>query len=89
MFLRLPVNAGAFAAVAAPTQSGREQQMDIPELMSVAGFCARYCIGRTSFYREVAAGRLRIRKFGTATRVARVDAETWADSLPIREGDTA
>jgi hypothetical protein len=29
--------------------------MDIPELMTVADFLARYSIGRTSFYREVAA----------------------------------
>ena len=60
--------------------------MNIPELMSVAGFCNRYCIGRTSFYREVAAGRLRIRKFGSATRVTRADAEAWLASLPTRNG---
>ena len=63
--------------------------MDIPELMTVGEFCARYSIGRTSFYREVAAGRLRLRKFGTASRIARADAEAWADSLPIRGGEAA
>lgn len=60
--------------------------MDIPELMTVADFCARYSIGRTSAYREVAAKRLKLRKFGTATRIARADAEAWAESLPVREG---
>jgi len=60
--------------------------MDIPELMTVADFCARYSIGRTSAYREVAANRLKLRKFGTATRIARTDAEAWAESLPVREG---
>lgn len=60
--------------------------MDLPELITVADFCARYSIGRTSFYREVAAGRLRLRKFGAATRVARIDAEQWAERLPVVQG---
>ena len=59
------------------------------ELMTVGDFLARYSIGRTSFYREVAAGRLRIRKFGTASRVARADAQAWADSLPVVAGGVA
>ena len=63
--------------------------MDIPELMTVADFCARYSLGKTSAYREVAKGRLRLRKFGTATRIARTDAEAWAASLPVREGEAA
>lgn len=60
----------------------------IPELMTVADFCARYSIGKTSLYREVAAKRLTIRKFGTATRIARSDAERWAASLPC-QGEAA
>lgn len=60
--------------------------MNIPELMKVPDFLDLYSIGRSSFYREVAANRIRIRKFGTATRIARADAEAWAASLPIREG---
>lgn len=63
--------------------------MDLPELMTVADFLARYSIGRTSFYREVAAKRIRIRKFGTATRIARIDAEEWASSLPVNNGRVA
>ncbi|WP_216635567.1 helix-turn-helix domain-containing protein [Croceicoccus bisphenolivorans] len=59
---------------------------DFPEMMPMAEFCSRYRIGRTTAYREVAAGRLRIRKLGTATRIARADAEAWAESLPLREG---
>jgi len=61
----------------------------IPELITVADFCERYSIGKTSFYREVNAGRLKTRKFGTATRIARADAEAWADSLPFSEGEAA
>jgi len=63
--------------------------MQIPELITVAVFCERYSIGKTSFYREVNAGRLKTRKFGTATRIARADAQAWADSLPFSEGEAA
>lgn len=59
------------------------------ELLTVTDFLARYSIGKTSFYREVAANRIRIRKFGTATRIARTDAENWAASLPVVEGGAA
>ncbi|MFN5084333.1 MAG: hypothetical protein ACK5EX_02480 [Novosphingobium sp.] len=63
--------------------------MDLPELYKVADFLARYSISRTSFYREVAANRIRIRKFGSATRIAREDAEAWAASLPVSNGEAA
>lgn len=56
------------------------------QLMTVAEFCSRYSIGKTSLYREAAAGRLKLRKFGAATRIAIEDAEEWAASLPIVEG---
>ena len=63
--------------------------METPELMTVADFCARYSIGRTSLYREVNAGRLKVRKFGSATRIARSDAEAWAANLPEYAGEAA
>lgn len=63
--------------------------IDIPDLLTLADFCARYSIGKTSVYREVAAGRLRLRKYGTATRIARTDAEAWAASLPVVTGGGA
>ncbi len=56
------------------------------ELMTVADFCDRYRIGKTSLYREAAAGRIKLRKFGAATRIAREDADAWAASLPIIAG---
>lgn len=64
-------------------------QTELPELLTVTDFCQRYSIGKTSFYREVNAGRLRTRKFGTATRIARADAVEWADNLPFSEGEAA
>ena len=60
-----------------------------PEMMPMAEFCSRYRIGRTTAYREVAAGRLKIRKLGSATRIARADAEAWAANLPTNEGEAA
>lgn len=63
--------------------------METPELLTVADFCARYSIGRTSLYREVNAGRLKLRKFGSATRIARTDAEAWAANLPGYNGKAA
>ena len=53
------------------------------ELLTVADVCARYRIGRTTLYREVAAGRLRLRKLGSATRISQEDADAWAKALPI------
>lgn len=63
--------------------------MDIPELMTVSDFLARYSIGKTTFYREVSSQRLRIKKLGAATRIARTDADAWAASLPARMGEAA
>ena len=63
--------------------------MDLPELMTMGEFLARYSCGRTTAYREAAAGRLKLRKLGSATRIARADAEAWANGLPIREGEVA
>ena len=63
--------------------------MEIPELMTVADFCDRFSIGKTSLYRESNSGRLKLRKFGTATRIARADALAWAESLPTKSGEAA
>lgn len=65
--------------------------IDVPELLTVAQFCTRYAIGKTSFYREAAkvGSPLKLRKYGSATRIARTDAEAWAASLPVVKGDGA
>lgn len=57
-----------------------------PELMRLKDFRETFSCSNSQLYREVKAGRLRIRKLGTASRIARADAEAWAKSLPIREG---
>lgn len=58
----------------------------LPELMTLADFRRRYSISNSQLYREVQANRLRIRKLGAASRIARADAEAWAEGLPVREG---
>jgi len=56
--------------------------------MTLADFRQRYAISNTQLYREVNAGRLRLRKLGAASRIAREDAERWAAALPIHQGPT-
>ena len=55
--------------------------MNVPELMTVDDFGDIYRIGRTTFYREVQAGRLKLVKIGRSTRVARADAEVWLANI--------
>jgi hypothetical protein len=56
--------------------------MDITnrEAFAVREFCARYGICRDTFYEEVRRGRTL--KLGKKTIVLKVDAESWAKSLP-------
>jgi hypothetical protein len=63
-----------------------QNERNIQQFFTVNDFLERYRIGRTSFYREVSEGRLKLRKFGSASRVAREDAETWAQNLPVVSG---
>ncbi|WP_404979633.1 helix-turn-helix domain-containing protein [Croceicoccus sp. BE223] len=55
--------------------------MDIPQLLTVSDFVMLFRISRTTFYREVNAGRLRIVKLGRSTRISRADAEKWVGNL--------
>lgn len=48
---------------------------------SVNEFLISFGIGRTKFYQEVEAGRLRILKCGKRTLIRRSDAENWLNSL--------
>lgn len=50
--------------------------------MSVDEFCAWASIGRSKFYREVAADRIRLRKIGRKSVVTMPDALAWLSSLP-------
>lgn len=54
-----------------------------PEVYSTAEFCERFRIGKTKFWDEVKAGRLRVIRLGRTVRITRADAMAWLDSLPV------
>lgn len=63
--------------------SGQEPRGDATtEAYTVKTFLAAYQIGRTNFYEQVKAKKLRARKLGKRTLILRADAEEWAQSLP-------
>jgi excisionase family DNA binding protein len=49
---------------------------------SVNSFCEKFDIGRTKFYEELNAGRIRARKVGTKTLIPADAAVAWLSSLP-------
>jgi len=49
---------------------------------TVDEFCQRYGIGRTAFYSELSAGRLRAKKCGSRTLIPRAEARRWFENLP-------
>jgi excisionase family DNA binding protein len=51
-------------------------------VFSVAEFCNRYGVGRTTTYEEIKAGRLQAVKAGKRTLVTADAAESWLKSLP-------
>ncbi len=59
------------------------------ELITVPEFLRLFSICRTSFYDEVAAGRLCILKRGSRSFVAREDALNWMQGLRRRTGKRA
>jgi hypothetical protein len=61
---------------------------DEKRAFSIAAFCERYGIGRTSAYEEIAAGRLQVVKAGKRTLVPADAAESWLRSLPAVEPKT-
>lgn len=57
--------------------------------LSVEEFCQRHHIGRTTFYAEVAAGRIRPVKAGRRTLVPVRECERWLASLPAMSSNTS
>lgn len=56
------------------------------EFYSIKEFLETYRLSRTSAYRAVQAGQLRITKMGRASRIAKADAIAWAANLPTIGG---
>ncbi len=50
--------------------------------LSVEAFCRWASIGRTVAYREIAEGRLHVRKLGRRTLIPIAEAERWLAALP-------
>lgn len=61
--------------------------MEAPsELIRFADSWERFRTEKTSLYREAAAGRITLRKFGTAIPIAREDDKERGASLPVTAG---
>ena len=56
------------------------------QFYTVNEFLKSYAISRTEFYRQVNKGKIRLTKLGTASRIAKADAQDWAASLPTYAG---
>lgn len=54
---------------------------------TVAEFIRIFAVPRTSFYRYAQSGALRLTKLNRATRIAKADAQAWADALPTTGGE--
>lgn len=57
--------------------------------LSVTDFCARYGIGRSRFYEELNAGRIKAKKLGKKTLVPVAEAENWLKNLPAARSPKA
>lgn len=64
--------------------SVKRDQTPIPPtgMSSIATFCQRNQLGRTTVYAEIAAGRLRALKIGRLTRITDQAEAEWKGSLP-------
>lgn len=56
---------------------------------TIREFLELYPMGRSTFYRMVKDGQIRLTKFGGSSRIARSDAEAWAAALPTIGGRRA
>ena len=51
-------------------------------LFSVKEFCERVGVGRTTFYQEVKAGRIKAKKMGRSTLIPKSELERFIEELP-------
>lgn len=57
-----------------------------PKFLTLAQFCQRYQVSRSSAYRAHHQGGFSIIKWGRSSRIAFDEAEAWAASLPTMGG---
>ena len=58
----------------------------MPEYYTFSEFLRAYAIGRSTAYRAIHAGALRLTKVGRSSKVSKADAMAWAASLPTIGG---
>ena len=77
-------NQGFVLIIANHLQHTRMVKMKSPDTgaLTVKEFLDWSRISRTTFYAQVNAGKIPLRKVGKRSLVARVDAENWLNSLP-------
>jgi excisionase family DNA binding protein len=63
-------------------QQAADLAVSLSAAMTIDQFCRAYSVGKTKAYSEIRAGKLKIRKLGSKTLVARADADAWLNSLP-------
>lgn len=51
------------------------------EFMTIADFCQRFRVSRSTLYRQVNSGALPILKIGRSTRIPATAARQWAQAL--------
>jgi hypothetical protein len=52
-----------------------------PVAYFISEFCTKFVVSKSSFYREVNAGRLRIYKRGKRSMIEKAEADRWYASL--------
>jgi len=57
-------------------------------LVTPTQVCSELSIGKSTFYRAVAAKKIPVIKFGRSTRIDRADLEKWVAELRAGEGST-
>lgn len=55
------------------------------KFLTVSEFCASYKISRTEFYRQVGSGKIKLLKMGRMSRIRIEDANSWAQSLVVKD----
>ena len=63
-----------------PTLTVLHMNSPVSQVLTIKQFVEDYGLGRTRAYAEIAAGRLKIMKFGRSTRIARTDADAWLEA---------
>lgn len=68
-----------------PVRAAKKGQETMAKLLTVAEFKQAYRVSHSTFYRQVADGKLQTIKIGRATRILADEAERWLQALSLNE----